>query len=64
MPLENTMKVKALKSFGSTEYGHFPEGSVFDLPKGVDWLKAGLVEKVTKTTKKREAAALKDPEKR
>ena len=37
------MKVIAVKSFGGSKYGHISEGKVFDLPKGVDWLKAGLV---------------------
>jgi hypothetical protein len=40
------MKVKALKSFGGSMYGHYPEGAIFELPAGVDWLKAGLVEEV------------------
>ena len=39
------MKVKALKSFSGTGF-HVPEGTVFELPEGVDWLKAGLVEPV------------------
>lgn len=58
------MKVKALKSFGSTKYGHFAEGSEFELPDGVDWLKAGLVEKVKPPARKREAAARPSPTKR
>lgn len=37
------MKVKVIRSFGSTQYGHYSEGQVIDLPDGVDWLKAGLV---------------------
>jgi len=40
------MKVKALKSFGGSKFGHYPEGAIFELPKGVDWLEAGLVEEV------------------
>jgi len=47
------MKVRALKSFGGSMYGHYPEGTVFELPKGVDWLKAGLVEEVKPAPKKR-----------
>ena len=37
------MKVIALKSFGGTEYGSYSTGDIFELPEGVDWLKAGLV---------------------
>ena len=55
------MKVKALKSFVSTidSVKHrIQEGDVFDLPKGADWLTAGLVEMVAAekpapTTKKK-----------
>lgn len=37
------MLVKAVRSFGGSKYGHKAEGSVFELPDGVDWLQAGLV---------------------
>ncbi len=43
------MKVKAIRSFvgtdGSGAKHRHQVGDVFDLPKGVDWLKAGFVEK-------------------
>ena len=54
------MKVRALTSFGGSRYGHVPEGHVFDLPAGVDWLQAGLVEPVGETL---ETASLEAPEK-
>lgn len=54
------MKVRALKSFGSTEYGHVSAGSEFELPDGVDWLTAGLVEPVIDEP---EAAVIEPPEK-
>ena len=47
------MKVRALKSFGGSKFGHYPAGTVFELPAGVDWLEAGLVEKVKPAPKKR-----------
>lgn len=40
------MRVKALKSFVGAANGQkyrVTEGDEFDLPAGVDWLKAGLV---------------------
>jgi len=40
------MKVQAIKSFSSvTDTGrqHYAAGAVFELPEGVDWLRAGLV---------------------
>ncbi len=40
------MKVKALNSFSDSVYGTRAAGAVFDLPDGVDWLRAGLVEVV------------------
>ena len=43
------MKVKAVKSFGGvtrTSRFHVSEGSVFELPEGSDWLRAGLVVEV------------------
>ena len=58
------MKVRALKSFGSTIYGHYAAGVEFELPDGVDWLKAGLVEQVKPPPKKREAAARPAPTRR
>lgn len=51
------MIVRALTSFGGTEYGHYSDGDVFELPEGVDWLRAGLVEIV------QEAAVMEPPEK-
>lgn len=48
------MKVKALVSFASP-FGRHSEGEVFDLPKGVDWLKAGLVEKIPITKRVRKS---------
>ncbi len=51
------MKVRAVKSFSANLDGeilHFPDGKEFELPKGVDWLEAGLVVPV-RTTKKRKA---------
>ncbi len=54
------MKVRALKSFGSTQYGTFPEGKEFYLPEGVDWLRVGLVELVEPEI---ETAAVEAPEK-
>ena len=58
------MKVKALKSFGGINKGgrvHHSAGDIFELPDGVDWLRAGLVEKVpvkrrTATRKPKEKA--------
>lgn len=49
-------KVRALTSFagGGQSYGM---GDVFELPPGVDWLRAGLVEKVGKA----ESAAMAPP---
>lgn len=55
------MKVKALVSFTGTDGEGVPfsavAGDEFALPKGVDWLKAGLVEAVKEepTTKRRTA---------
>jgi len=54
------MKVKVLTGFSGPR-GSFSEGDVIDLPKGVDWLKAGLVVKVAKRRpKRRPAQARKD----
>lgn len=53
------MKVKALKSFGGTQHGHYTEGQIFELPDEVDWLLAGLVEPVEE---KRETAMMKGGE--
>ena len=39
------MKVRALTSFGGGGV-HHGMGDVFELPEGVDWLRAGLVEVV------------------
>ena len=50
------MRVRALKSFGSSQYGHKSAGMEFDLPPGVDWLRAGLVEAVEPETATMEAA--------
>ena len=52
------MKGRALKSFGGvtkTSRFHVSEGSVFELPVGSDWLRAGLVVEV-----KDEGGRLKD----
>lgn len=57
------MKVRALKSFGG-RIGHFPEGSVFDLPDGVDWLEAGLVEPVVEKPETADSKAVKRAVKR
>lgn len=57
------MRVRAVKSFGSTFYGHKPAGSVFELPDGVDWLEAGLVEPVDEKAGEIESATLEAPEK-
>lgn len=38
------MKVKVLLSFSDSVHGSHSEGAVIDLPEGVDWLRAGLVE--------------------
>jgi len=54
------MKVKALKSFGGLDVGHYSAGQVFDLPDGVDWLEAGLVEAYKEPA---EAATAEAPEK-
>lgn len=54
------MKVRAVKSFGGSQYGHRAAGSVFDLPDGVDWLEAGLVVPVEPEI---ETAAMEAPEK-
>ena len=47
------MKVRAVKSFGGvtkTSRFHVSEGSVFELPDGADWLRAGLVVEVGRQT--------------
>ena len=54
------MLVKAVKSFGGSQHGHRAEGSVFELPDGVDWLQAGLVVPVGEEV---ETATLEAPEK-
>ena len=45
------MKVKALTTFGGTDaignHVHVSAGDVFELPPGVDWINAGLVEPIT-----------------
>lgn len=38
------MKVKVLNSFSDSVHGTKAQGDVIDLPDGVDWLRAGLVE--------------------
>jgi hypothetical protein len=53
------MLVRAVKSFGGSKYGHKPAGSVFELPEGVDWLQAGLVEPVEQEI---ETASVEAPE--
>lgn len=59
------MKVKALKSFGGLlpngERIHVSEGTEFELPEGVDWLKASLV--VPVRGEKKEKAVIEAPEK-
>lgn len=52
------MKVRALVSFGSP-YGSFTAGDEFELPDGVDWLKAGLVELVERAAAPRKATSRK-----
>lgn len=57
------MRVKAVKSFGGvTSEGryHISEGEEFELPEGVDWLRAGLVVPVKAAV---ETAAIEPPEK-
>jgi len=54
------MKVKALNSFSDSVYGTRAAGAVFDLPDGVDWLRAGLVEVVVEPEV--EAAPVIEPE--
>ena len=39
------MKVRAVRAFGGNGHRH-DIGDEFELPEGVDWLKAGLVEEV------------------
>lgn len=39
------MKVRAIKSF-SGPHGSYRKGQAFDLPEGVDWLRAGFVVEV------------------
>lgn len=48
------MKVRILKSFGSTIYGHRSAGQECELPEGADWVEAGLAVALqpTKTTKR------------
>ena len=52
-------RVRILKSFGGTQFGHRSEGQECDLPDGADWVEAGLavVLKPTKTTKRQRAVA-------
>ena len=45
------MRVRAVKAFGGSGHRH-DIGDEFDLPKGVDWLKAGLVEEIKPAAKK------------
>lgn len=52
------MRVKAIKSFVDGRYGRHDDGDIFDLPKGADWVAAGLVEPVEETI---ETAAIKPP---
>lgn len=43
------MKVRALTTFGGHDgktHTHHSKGEVFELPDGVDWLRAGLVEPI------------------
>lgn len=56
------MKVRAVKSF-SGPHGSIQAGAVFDLPEGVDWLRAGFVVAVEgekpRVTPKAETSAVK-----
>ena len=58
------MKVRALTSFGGTyargNHVHYGKGDKFELPTGVDWLNAGLVEAIETQP---EAAVVKPPRK-
>ena len=36
-------KVRVQKAFSDVNHGSFTPGQVIDLPRGVDWLEAGLV---------------------
>ncbi len=38
------MKGKVLRSFSDANHGTFSDGDVIDIPAGVDWVLAGLVE--------------------
>lgn len=63
------MKVRVKRGFVTRINGEqktFSEGQIFDLPKGVDWLKAGLVEKLNTKPKSesREKAAVSPEESR
>jgi hypothetical protein len=54
------MKVRALTTFGGankTGRIHVSAGDVFELPDGVDWLKAGLVELVDEPLERETATA-------
>lgn len=58
------MKVKAVKSFGGSRHGHFPQGHVFELPDGVDWLEAGLVVPVIEKPETADSKVVKRSERR
>jgi len=38
------MKGRVIKSFAGTHYGSYGQGDIIDIPTGVDWVQAGLVE--------------------
>jgi hypothetical protein len=40
------MKGKVLRSFSDASHGTFSDGDIIDIPAGVDWVLAGLVEPV------------------
>jgi hypothetical protein len=40
------MQVRAIVSFADAKYGIFAKGSVFDMPRDVDWIRAKFAEPV------------------
>ena len=50
------MKVRALTSFSGLGIA-VQKGQEFDLPKGADWVKAGLCEKIKEAPKKKKNAS-------
>ncbi len=54
------MRVRALTSFAGSGFS-VGQGDEFDLPEGVDWLRAGLVEAIPEP--EQEAAIAEMPEK-